>query len=116
MDDPSNNSLLTHQALFTVLAEGKQPMPKWLDLDFLLHAAALFFFAAGAFGLLYFTIRYPRRSDVRIWGTRVSIMFGFAALVFLVLAEGRVNDSIMMIFASLLFSLAGIEVSRALKK
>lgn len=91
-------------------------MPEWLDLDFLVHAAALFFFAAGAFGLLYFTIRYPRRSEVRIWGTRASILFGFAALVFLVLAEGRVNGSVMMIFACLVFSLAGIEVSRTLKK
>jgi len=91
-------------------------LPDWFDLDFLLHAGALFFFAAGAFGLVYFTIRYPRRSDVRIWGTRVSILFGFAALVFLVLAEGRVNDSTMMIFASLVLSLVGIEVSRSLKK
>jgi len=91
-------------------------LPEWFDLDFLLHAGALFFFSAGTFGLLYFTFRYPRGSDIRIWGTRLSILFGFMALVALVLAEGRVNDSVMMIFACLVLSLAGIEVSRSLKK
>ena len=91
-------------------------MPDWFDLDFLLHAGSLFFFSAGAFGLLYFTVRYPRHSEVRLWGTRVSILFGFLALVFLVLAEGRVNDTVMMIFACLVMSLVGIETSRSLKK
>ncbi len=95
---------------------GFEMWPEWFDLDFLLHAGALFFFSAGTFGLLYFTLRYPRNSDVRTWGTRLSIIFGFMALVFLVLAEGRVNDSVMMIFACLVLSLIGIEVSRSLKK
>ncbi len=91
-------------------------MLEWLDLDFFLHASSLFFFTAGAFGLLYFTFRYTRGSDIRIWGTRLSILFGFLALVFLVLAERRVNNTVMMIFACLVLSLAGLEVSRALKK
>ena len=91
-------------------------MPEWFDLDFLVHAASLFFFAAAAFGLFYFTIRYPRRSEVRTWGTRISILFGFLALIFLVLAEQQVNETTMLIFASLVLSLSGIEVSRALKK
>ncbi len=91
-------------------------MPEWLDWDFLVHAASLFFFVAGGFGLIYFTIRYPRGSDLRIWGTRASVLFGFLALIFLVLAEKQVNDSVMLIFASLILSFAGIEVSRALKK
>jgi uncharacterized membrane protein len=91
-------------------------MLEWLDLDFLLHAAALFFFAAGTFGLIYFTFRYPRRSEIRTWGNRLSVFFGFLALIFLVLAEGRVNDSVMMIFACLVFSLVGLEISRSLRK
>ncbi len=91
-------------------------MLEWLDWDFLVHAAALFFFVAGGFGLIYFTIRYPRGSDVRVWGTRASVLFGFLGLIFLVLAEKQVNDSVMLIFASLVLSLVGIEISRALKK
>lgn len=91
-------------------------MPEWLDLDFLVHAASLFFFTAGAFGLLYFTIRYPRNSEVRIWGTRASILFGFLALIFLVLAEEQVNETVMLIFASLVLSLAGVEITRTMKK
>jgi len=91
-------------------------MPEWLDLDFMLHAASLFFFAAGAFGLFYFTIRYPRGSEIRLWGTRTSVFFGFAGLFFKIAAEGAVSEITMMIFACLVFSLAGIEVSRALRK
>lgn len=91
-------------------------MPEWLDLDFVYHALALFFFTAAAFGLIYFTLRYPRGTDIRIWGSRLSIFFGFLALPFHALSEGRVNDSVMLIFVCLVLSLAGLEISRALKK
>ena len=73
--------------------------------------AALFFFTMASFGFLYFMIRYPRHSEVRLWGIRLCHAAGFAGVLFLRLWRGSFDQVSLLIVSSLLVSVLTFELS-----
>ena len=73
--------------------------------------AALFFFSMASFGFLYFMVRYPRSSEVRLWGIRLCHLAGFVGVLLLRLWQGAFNETSLLIVASLLVSVITFELS-----
>ena len=86
-----------------------------LDLS-LLRLASLFCFSAASFGFVLFMLKYPRGSEVRLWGIRISHVLGFLGVVLLRLSQDRFDEISGLIFASLVFSLAGFELAEQFLK
>jgi len=82
----------------------------------LIRLTSLFFFSAASFGFLYFMLKYPRGSEVRIWGIRLCHFLGFLGILFLYLSEGQFNEVSTMIFVSLVVSLIGFEFAEQFLK
>ncbi|HUG44525.1 MAG TPA: hypothetical protein VMN76_10115 [Acidobacteriota bacterium] len=79
--------------------------------------AALFFFTLATVGFVIFLFRFPRGSDVQVWGIRVSYALGFTGLALLSLWKRNFNEVSVVIFSSLLLSLLAFELtSRYLNK
>lgn len=77
----------------------------------LIRLASLFFFSAASFGFVLFMLKYPRGSEVRIWGIRLCHTLGFLGIICLRLSEQRFNEVSAMIFVSLVISLVGFELA-----
>ena len=77
----------------------------------LTRLASLFFFSAASFGFVLFMLKYPRGSEVRIWGIRLCHFLGFMGVVLLRLSEQRFDEISVMIFVSLVVSFIGFELA-----
>ena len=73
--------------------------------------AALFLFSAASFGILFFIFRYPRRSDVRLWGIRLCHLLGLLGIVMHWLWIGGLTELSVLISAALIVSIVGFEFS-----
>jgi hypothetical protein len=73
--------------------------------------AALFFFAAASFGILLFGLRYPRSSEVRIWGIRLCHVLGLIGVLMHWLWIGAWTEFSILVVASLAVSITGFEIS-----
>jgi len=73
--------------------------------------AALFFFAAASFGILMFVLRYPRSSEVRIWGVRLCHLSGLLGILMRYLWIGGLTELSILISAALIVSIVGFEIS-----
>ena len=73
--------------------------------------AALFFFSMASAGFVIFSIKYPRGSEVRLWGIRCCHLFGFTGVLFLRLSQGQLNEVTLLILSSLVVSLLAFEIS-----
>jgi hypothetical protein len=82
----------------------------------LIRLASLFFFSAASFGFVLFMLRYPRGSEVRIWGIRLCHLLGFLGIIFLRLSEHQFNEVSTLIFISLVVSLIGFELAEQILK
>jgi hypothetical protein len=72
---------------------------------------ALFFFAGASFGILLFGLRYPRTSEVRIWGIRFCHVLGLTGVLMHWLWIGAWTEFSVLIVAALAVSIAGFEIS-----
>jgi len=61
-------------------------------------------------------LRYPRGSEVRIWGIRLCHLLGFLGIIFLRLSERQFNEVSTMIFVSLVISLIAFEMAERFLK
>ena len=77
----------------------------------LFRYGALFCFSAASFGFIYFKWRYPRRSKVRVSGIRLCHGLGFLGVGLQMAWIGGVNGISIVVFAALMVSLVGFEVS-----
>ncbi len=77
----------------------------------MLQLFSLFFFSMASAGFILFMVRYPRGSDVRLWGIRVSYLFGFIGVVFLRLSHGHFTEAALLTISSLIVSLIAFEVA-----
>jgi hypothetical protein len=77
----------------------------------LIRLASLFFFSAASFGFVLFMIKYPRGSEVRIWGIRLCHVLGFVGIILLRISEAQFNEISTLIFVSLVISLVGFELA-----
>ncbi|HLV00784.1 MAG TPA: hypothetical protein VKZ59_05930 [Acidobacteriota bacterium] len=77
----------------------------------MLRLAALFFFTMASFGFLLFMLKYPRGSDVQLWGIRLSYLLGFIGVFMLTLWRGSFTEFSAIIISSLVVSLIVFEVS-----
>jgi hypothetical protein len=82
----------------------------------LIRLASLFFFSAASFGFVLFMLRYPRGSEVRVWGIRMCHLLGFLGIIFLRLSERQFNEISTMICISLVISLIGFEMAERFLK
>ena len=82
----------------------------------LIRLASLFFFSAASFGFVLFMLKYPRGSEVRIWGIRLCHALGFLGIICLRISEHQFNEVSVMIFVSLVVSLIGFELAEQLLK
>jgi len=82
----------------------------------LIRLASLFFFSAASFGFVLFMLKYPRGSEVRIWGIRICHMLGFLGILFLRLSEEQFTEISVLILISLIVSLLGFELAERLLK
>jgi len=82
----------------------------------IIRLASLFFFSAASFGFVLFMLRYPRGSEVRIWGIRLCHLLGFLGIIFLRLSERQFNEVSTMIFVSLVISLIAFEMAERFLK
>jgi len=82
-----------------------------LEAENLLRLAALFFFTMASFGFLLFMLKYPRGSDVQLWGIRLSYLLGFIGVFMLTLWRGSFTEFSAIIISSLVVSLIVFEVS-----
>jgi hypothetical protein len=82
----------------------------------LIRLTSLFFFSAASFGFVLFMLKYPRGSEVRIWGIRLCHVLGFLGMIFLRLSEQQFNEISVMIFVSLVISLIGFELAEQFLK
>jgi hypothetical protein len=80
-------------------------------LDHFFRIAALFFFSAASFGFLYFLFRYPRKSEIRLWGIRSCHVLGFLGVFFHSLWIGGPNEFTLFFCSALIFSVIGFEIS-----
>jgi hypothetical protein len=81
-----------------------------LDLN-LLKLASLFCFSAASFGFVFFSLKYCRGSEVRLWGIRICHVLGFLGIVLLRLSQDHFDEVSVLIFASLVVSLGGFELA-----
>lgn len=72
---------------------------------------ALFFFAAASFGILMFIFKYPRTSEVRVWGIRLCHASGLLGVLMHWLWIGALTELSILISAALLVSIVGFEIS-----
>ena len=82
----------------------------------LIRLTSLFFFSAASFGFVLFMIKYPRGSEVRIWGIRLCHVLGFLGIISLWLSEQQFTEITTMILVSLVVSLIGFELSEQFLK
>jgi len=80
-------------------------------IEGIFRLAALFFFSAASFGFLYFLIRYPRKSEIRLWGIRLCHGLGFLGIVAHWCWIGEANEFTLFFCSALLFSIIGFEIS-----
>ena len=72
---------------------------------------ALFFFGAASFGILLFVFKYPRTSEVRVWGIRLCHASGLLGVLMHWLWIGALTELSILISAALLVSIVGFEIS-----
>ncbi len=77
----------------------------------LIRLTSLFFFSAASFGFVLFMLKYPRGSEIRIWGIRLCHLLGFVGIFFLLLSERQFTEISILITVSLVVSLAGFELA-----
>ena len=77
----------------------------------ILSLAALFFFTMASFGFVYFMLKYPRHSEMRLWGIRLCHGSGFMGVVLLRLWRGSFDEVSLLIVFSLLVSVITFELS-----
>lgn len=73
--------------------------------------AALFFFSAASFGILFFVFKYPRSSEVRLWGIRLCHTLGLLGILMHWLWIGGLTELSILISAALVVSIVGFEFS-----
>jgi uncharacterized membrane protein YjjB (DUF3815 family) len=82
----------------------------------LIRLGSLFCFSTASFGFVLFMLKYPRGSEVRLWGIRTCHVLGFLGVVLLSLSKDQFDEISAMIFASLVVSLVGFELAEQFLK
>jgi hypothetical protein len=73
--------------------------------------AALFLFSAASFGILFFVFKYPRTSEVRLWGIRLCHGLGLLGILMHWLWIGGLTELSILISTALIVSIVGFEFS-----
>ncbi|MDA2930789.1 hypothetical protein MYX84_12740, partial [Acidobacteria bacterium AH-259-O06] len=63
---------------------------------------SLFFFTMASAGFILFMAKYPRGSEVRMWGIRVCHLLGFVGVLMMRIYRGSFTELSLLIISSLL--------------
>lgn len=77
----------------------------------MLRLASLFFFTMASAGFVLFMWKYPRSSDVRLWGIRLCHLLGFIGVLMMRLGRGHFSELSLLIISSLVVSAITFELS-----
>ncbi|MGH9340661.1 MAG: hypothetical protein ACRD1R_13970 [Acidobacteriota bacterium] len=77
----------------------------------MLRLASLFFFTMASVGFVLFMLKYPRSSEVRIWGIRLSHTLGFMGVLMMRLHYNYFTEVSVLIISSLIVSMVAYELS-----
>lgn len=72
---------------------------------------ALFFFTMASAGFILFLAKYPRGSEIRLWGIRVCHLLGFVGVLMLWLSRGHLDELSLVPISSLIVSAIAFELS-----
>ena len=73
--------------------------------------ASLLLFTMASAGFIIFLIKYPRGSEVRLWGIRACHGLGFLGVASMRLARGNFSELSLLIISSLVVSVVAFELS-----
>ena len=77
---------------------------------------SLFFFSMASAGFILFMVKYPRGSEVRLWGIRLCHAFGFCGVGFRRLLDGMFTEPVLLVVYSLVVSLVAFEIGHRFLK
>ena len=72
---------------------------------------SLLFFTTASAGFLVFLVKYPRGSEVRLWGIRACHGLGFLGVAAMRLSRGNFSELSLLIISSLVVSVVAFELS-----
>jgi len=78
-----------------------------LNVEFL----SLLLYTSASVGFIFFMVKYPRQSNVRMWGLRLCYLLGFAGVLVMRFSRGSFSELSLLVLSSLVVSLIAFELS-----